>query len=266
MFFDELDLLELRLHELDKFVDHFVIVESLERHGSAQSKEAVLKNNWGIVKPFEHKIQYELLDHLYPEYSGSESGWLRDSYNRNMLIQGILKVAAPSDIVMISDCDEIPRMSTVIENIPKIENRLYGLRQDFFYYNVNRYIGEWEWGTVVGTLQAINNKGGVQHAYRAGFDGEFKLKNGGWHFSYFGNIERIKNKVSSITHSQDEPCKAFLARDNDVIKKDILSGIDIYYRYEKPFTKRSSSDASLPGYYLDNMERFKMFTEEYSIQ
>ena len=34
MFFDELDLLEIRLHELDPLVDHFVIIEALERHGT----------------------------------------------------------------------------------------------------------------------------------------------------------------------------------------------------------------------------------------
>ena len=40
LFSGELDILEIRLNELDSVVDHFVIVESCEPHGAARSETA----------------------------------------------------------------------------------------------------------------------------------------------------------------------------------------------------------------------------------
>ena len=46
IFFDELELLDIRLHELDSVVDLFVIVETLEHNANRQKKPICLRPNW----------------------------------------------------------------------------------------------------------------------------------------------------------------------------------------------------------------------------
>ena len=45
-FFNELDLLELRLHELNKVVDYFVLVEATLTH-SGWNKPIILRGKFG---------------------------------------------------------------------------------------------------------------------------------------------------------------------------------------------------------------------------
>src|SRR5208337_3284906 len=144
MFFDELDLLEVRLNELNPIVDHFVIVESLERFGSCKPKSAFLQENWNVVKSFEHKIKYVLLPHLEPTYTDKTSGWQREAFQRNAMLPAVLELSTSSDdIVLISDCDEIPRAEAVCNSLNRVRGGLHYLSLDLFWYNVNRYLGLW---------------------------------------------------------------------------------------------------------------------------
>jgi beta-1,4-mannosyl-glycoprotein beta-1,4-N-acetylglucosaminyltransferase len=75
LFTDEIDILEIRLNEMNSVVDKFVIVEALEAHGSVKRREACLAKNWDVVRPFEDKIKYVVLDKLEPAYTDGVSGW-----------------------------------------------------------------------------------------------------------------------------------------------------------------------------------------------
>jgi beta-1,4-mannosyl-glycoprotein beta-1,4-N-acetylglucosaminyltransferase len=55
IFFNELDLLELRLNTLDSHVDHFLIVESAITFQGEQ-KEFYYEKNKARFKKYEHKI------------------------------------------------------------------------------------------------------------------------------------------------------------------------------------------------------------------
>lgn len=56
---NELDLLEIRLHELDAVVDHFLIVES-NASFTGLPKQTFFANNRDRFARFEHKIVYSL--------------------------------------------------------------------------------------------------------------------------------------------------------------------------------------------------------------
>lgn len=265
MFFNEVDILELRLSELDSIVDKFVIVESLETFGSTRRKESVFEANRSRFAKFEHKIHYVLLPELSPVFTDSASGWQREKFQRDSLMGGIVACStSPEDVIIVSDVDEIPRASVVLETIPKLSQGIHRFNLDFFYYNVNCRVGEWPWGTTLGTVAQYQHVGGVHQARSNNYhDSNRVIPDAGWHFSYFGSVADRRNKVASFSHASDDFCQAFLARGDDEAKKDIANRQDIYRtRGLNQFEHRRSDDPTLPAYFLANAERFKHLTEE----
>ena len=259
MLFQEWDLLDLRLHELNPIVDKFVIVESLEYHGSDRVKTETLPDHWDIVKPFLPKVKHFILSRLEPPYDG-RNHWQRENFNRNALMSGIVEVAKPTDIVILSDADEIPRAQTITDNINKIQNGLYVLEQELFYTNVNTFKGNWN-GSIVGSLASFQQAGGLQAA-RNQRDNLPRISGGGWHMSYFGDINKIRQKVDNFAHSSDGICRDLMNRSDKELAMDILEGRDIYHRNETKYPRRGSDDYRLPKYYLENRDKFRKFTDE----
>lgn len=254
----ETDILELRLHELDSIVDRFIIIESRDYHGSTNIKPTNLRFNWDIVKPFEHKIEYVLLDKLEPPLRDRNDVWPRENYHRNQIMPAVLEFASPQDILMISDCDEIPRAETIRQNIPRLQNGICGTRQEMFYYGVTNYVSEWH-GTVAGTVGHIQALGGPQAARNKRDELPF-IDNCGWHFSYFGGVDRIVNKVTNFAHAVDDSAKECLNRGPEELKADIAAGRDLYHRPGEPMgQRREANDSRLPAYFLNNPEKFPQF-------
>lgn len=268
-FFNEIDILSLRLHELDSAVDCFVIVESNEMHGSARTKAPVFESEAcrKVIAPFLHKIFYMLLDKLQPEYTDARSGWQRENFQRAALMKPIKALRAKSDdIIIVSDCDEIPRARVVSACRNSNLTSIHKLNLDFFYYNVNNYVGPWAYSTI-GTLAQYEAAGGFQTP-RGTLDMPTAVKyptipNAGWHFSYFGGIDRIIYKAGNFAHSSDSFVRDTLARGTQQIADDIAAHRDLYHRKDVPeFSHRLSSDLNLPEYFLNNRERFTHFSEE----
>ena len=103
MYNNEDELLEIRLNVLNKFINKFIIVESLYDH---QGKKKKLNFNINKFSKFKKKIRYLVLK-KFPEEHNS---WERENYNRNYLINGLYDVKL-NDYVMISDLDEIPKIT-----------------------------------------------------------------------------------------------------------------------------------------------------------
>jgi beta-1,4-mannosyl-glycoprotein beta-1,4-N-acetylglucosaminyltransferase len=263
MFYNELEMLELRMNELDSVVDQFVIVEAEETIGSGVKRRAVLPDNWDVVKPFEHKVRYTLLPRLEPVFTGEASGWLREAFQRNELLTSALRVSTSAeDVLIASDCDEIPRANVVTSTLPKLTTGMHRLDLDLFYYNVNRLVGNWPWGTTIGTIAQYQVVGGSQNARAAGYhDDKRVIGDAGWHFSYFGGLAKIKDKVEHFSHASEGFCKEFLSRDDAQAAADISSGKDLYRRETREFARRESTDSRLPAHFLRNPARFKHFTE-----
>jgi beta-1,4-mannosyl-glycoprotein beta-1,4-N-acetylglucosaminyltransferase len=277
MFFDEIELLEIRLNELDPIVDQFVIVESLERHGSSKPKEAVIQKNWSVVKPFEHKIKYVVLHHLEPMYTVASSGWKRENYQRNALMKYVSEISTTpeDDILIVSDADEIPRAATIKNNLSRLATGFHRLSLDLFFYNVNRFVGlscEGAGFPIAGpvshfqrgaTKQFDVDRISVGLSAIRGIEYD-KILNGGWHFSYFGGIDRMRNKTASFAESYCDTAVNFRNRPDEQIALDIIAGEDLYHRgiYE-PFTWRETTDPRLPAHFLNNLDRYKQFTEEF---
>ena len=116
-------VLDLRLNYLNKFVDKFVIVESLFFHNGKPKKL-----NFDIKKfsKFREKIIYLSLNNEPDDVESINkkdsiktknskhilNGMRRDIYQRNYILNA-LKDSEDTDIIFISDIDEIPKLDNL---------------------------------------------------------------------------------------------------------------------------------------------------------
>ena len=117
LFFNETELVELRIKYLNKIVDYFVIVEADITHQGKKKDwnfPKILENN---LKEFSSKIQYHQLNIDIDKIKNEES-WIIDdiigddahrvdNFQRNF-IKTACKKFSNEDILIISDIDEIP--------------------------------------------------------------------------------------------------------------------------------------------------------------
>lgn len=102
-FYNELDLLEIRLNILNGCVDKFVLVEATRTQRN-NPKPLYFAENKERYKKFEDKIIHLVLDE-YPEHIEQ---WTIENLQRNYIMKG-LEQCSDDDIILISDLDEIPR-------------------------------------------------------------------------------------------------------------------------------------------------------------
>lgn len=262
--FNELDVLEIRLHEMDGLADRFVIVESAETYGGAQ-KKLHLKENWRRFEEFWDRIAYMPIPKLLPECTDRKTGREREAYQRNQILKSLQEFehAKADDVIVFSDCDEIPNALTVLNAVPQVEqDGVYRLKQYQFYYDVNTltdYGHDWGSRARVGLLRDVQRAGSMYEFRMMRKDTEaFALENGGWHFSYFGGVERIKTKVAALSPFLSE-YKLFGDKE---LARDIQQGHDLHHRVcELPaeFTKVATGAIKLPAYLMKNQERFSHF-------
>ena len=104
-FYNEFELLELRLKALWDVVDYFVIVEANMKH-QGDPKDFNLLKRADEFKEFWPKIRYVAADLSKVPFKGV-GDWSIENAQRNAIMNGIGD-AAEDDLIMISDLDEIP--------------------------------------------------------------------------------------------------------------------------------------------------------------
>lgn len=115
-FFNEIELLELRLKLLNDVVDRFVIVELNKTHRGID-KEFNFGKNKQMFRKYENKILYLKISDIpippptkqksFLGISSLERDWRIENFQRNC-IASALENCAPEDFIIISDLDEIP--------------------------------------------------------------------------------------------------------------------------------------------------------------
>ena len=204
---------------------------------------------------FKNKIKYIILNN-FPK---GLSSWERENYNRNFIIKG-LNEAKPEDYIMISDVDEIPKLT----NLKILEKKKYtAFKQKMFYYRFNLHnLTEPDWiGTKVCKKKDLkspqwlrNQKVKKYPFWRLDKINWNIIENGGWHFSFVMTDRGIKNKIESYAHSEFNK-KNYKSIKN--IKKNISLKKDLFGRPFK-FIKINAQN-KLPKYLLLNKKKFSKF-------
>ncbi len=133
-FFNELDVLEIRLTELDALVDYFVLVEATHSH-TGKPKPLYFADNRNRYNRFAHKIIHVVVEDLP---AGPSDHWGREIFQRQAIVRG-LGQARPDDRIISSDCDEIPKPDALRRALalPGLSHRIVAFWCDNYIYRLN---------------------------------------------------------------------------------------------------------------------------------
>lgn len=188
MFFNEVELLDLRLRTLKDHVDYFVLAEINITH-SGKPKPYYFDEFKHLFK--EYNIVH-LKDIAYPQ----SDPWIVENAHRNMLQRGY-ENALEDDYIIISDLDEIPNPEKIHEGIEK-GLRSFGLHQELYCYYVNCKAEQIWAGSVVTKKGFIKSPQDIRN-HRC--EQPFYFINGGWHYTSMGGKDRIRLKFESFAET-----------------------------------------------------------------
>jgi len=278
-FFNELDILEIRLETMSPYVDYFIISESTRTHAGGRKPLFFLENKKRF-KRFNDKIihqiiedtpiNYEDLDKIKPRNEIHEHilhnirgmywvdkyehiSFIRDAYEKEC-ISFPLESAKPDDIIIISDLDEIPREEKIREILNGFDpNENYLFQNDLFcmYLNLQKTNEPW-WGANMLTVE--NMLLGSISKMRQFKEGK-KIENGGWHFTYMGGAKSMTEKIESFAHQEFnfQQLKDKIPYIFEHVKE---LGVDSLGR-PSSFIIRDINDGTFPQFIVDNQERLK---------
>ena len=232
MFFNEFDLLEIRLSSLCDVVDRFVLVESPVTF-SGNQKPLFFDQN-------KHDSRFTKFDILHL-VSTPVIGWSRaaEAFQRNYLMAGLNDVS-PDDIVLISDIDEIPNL----------ESYRFGdegpFKQKMFYYYLNVRLGPKSWkGTIAVKKKNIRTFQDLRDIRNKRVP---VCRDGGWHFSTNGSVEQITYKIESFAERRFDTKEI-----KDALPKRRAMLKDPYNRRKKRLFVEMPTG---PKWLLDNQDRY----------
>lgn len=274
IFYNELDLLNYRLHILNNVVDYFVLVESTHTH-SGMEKELIYQNNKEKFQLFHHKIIHIIVDDFpykypninYDNKSYNSHSWHNEKFQRNCIVRGIQQLSlTDDDVIIISDLDEIPDPTTLL----KIKNNeinitLNALHMDFYYYNLNsKKENMWNGSKIL--LYKYFNELHRQNLTCSDIrlknicinQNEYIIQNGGWHLSYFGDAHFIKNKLENFAHQEYNNNEY---ANVEKIEKRVTMGVDLF---ERPYNEGIimipiKENPYLPPEYETYLQKFVFF-------
>lgn len=271
-FFNELDILKLRMQIMAPYVDFFVIEEASVTF-SGEPKRMIFAENRQLFAEFEEKIRYVAVENSPMEGVTTHE---RDKFQKNQLIRGLFD-CKPEDIIIFSDVDEIPNPETLVRLLEGFEpGKVYHLAQRMFYCFLNMeeisgnllsITGEFagvakrQWlGTKVCSFSELPKEGIVYLREVPPEDRRsVRIADGGWHFGYMGGdgerdvAKRIGVKVQAAAHSEYNT-KRYL---NEAVDR-LLCGEDIFDRDAK--FVRVEIDESFPAYLREHKEEYDFLT------
>jgi len=287
LFFNELDLLELRLNTLYDVVDFFVISEATVTF-SGHPKPLIFAENAKRFERFSDKIIYNLVDstpisfvNFVPpneyftkrdvSYSHKSSGvplkqlsmdFQREVFQRDSAINGLLGRAKAGDLIMISDLDEIPNPKAVKEAVSIYKSGAictFSQRWYMYFFNV---ISDREWfGTRICDFETLSGKSIDlirYHLENRDMQPGPIIENGGWHFSFLGGQERVREKLKAYSY-QGRRSQIFLRFIDAIFPSRIARKIE---KNQDIFStgrvfKTVPIDDSFPSYLRENISRFQ---------
>ncbi len=274
IFFNELDLLEIRLNELNGVVDKFVLVEA-DRTFQYNPKPFIFEENKQRFSKFLDKIIHIKLTKypLFIPIINPFSPWKIEFFQRDSILKGLVD-CNPDDIILISDVDEIPKAEVLKKELLKGIDNIYGLKMDMFMYFFNNKL-IFDGGS---NMDKEESKNGIWHCtvllpYKLLKKKPFEIRktvmrtkrrgevyeiipNAGWHFTYVGGVQKIIQKLEAFSHTEYNLEEY---KDEKNILKLIKGGKDLFGR-DLEF-EIVNEDYILPKYLktVEGVSKFKDF-------
>lgn len=270
-FFNELDLLEIRMNILRDVVDRFVICEATVTH-QGKPKPLYLAENWERFREFHGKMIYVRGDDppAWDESLRNSYGdnWQIENWQRSQLKRGLAN-CTDDDVIIVSDLDEIPRPEAIRAHLRDGGITCFEVEQYAFYLNFRASFGPFRktmmapfayYRDVLPKTEMPNARAYcILPQYRIGSDPNKLLgmvpdrivRHGGWHFSYLGGMDSVIEKRQAQPEQQHNTSET---TSREWIKKrvydgyDTLNGQNVYYPTFCPWR--------LPRYVRQNKIRY----------
>jgi beta-1,4-mannosyl-glycoprotein beta-1,4-N-acetylglucosaminyltransferase len=292
MFFQENDLLEIKLNQHWNFVDKFIIVEAGETHTGIK-KDLMFDHE--RFKKYSEKIIYRSFDSfinlydLYPDiiskkiYNTIETqpclllnDWMRDNLQAEYLT-AVLVEQEPrdSDIVLFTCADEILNENAFIDaNKIFSENKTYNLYShlqhkyitnscdfapafgfdvDMYAYKLNLYSKK----SAIGCITLFSNLKRIKHSELRYYSlsTHDPIKNYGWHFTFLDDTrgEKALKKYKSWAHSRDGG--------HEVSYFDIKTPLEAEKRVLSDYNTQivEISSKTHPRWLIDNISKYSSY-------
>jgi len=289
LFYNELDLLKIRLNVMNEVVDHFILVESSVTHQGA-SKPFIFEENKEKFAKFLPKITYikvtntpsdfvnlptinpttpeeQILANIYEDIKktklfnrATEQHFGRDFFQKECIKLGMVN-ANDEDILLSADLDEIPNPK-VLKRLDEFfePDQFYTFVQTHYCYYLNmlhysridnskhnhEINTSWK-GTRMGTWSKI--KGYSLNELRAQDNNE--IVESGWHFSWMGGIDRVKTKLQSYSHKENNQTHIVEGIDK------MLNNEDVIYDFRGDKSVKVEMGYDHPEWIIENAHKFK---------
>lgn len=276
IFYNELELLAIRLEELENVVDKFVLVEATLTH-SGQPKPLYFQENRHLFEKYTDKIISIVVDDFPPGNGDKEHDyWERENYQREAIRRGLIE-CKDEDIILLSDVDEIPREESIYrlrEHFAKLSSTKraksecknckrrdrdcrkwvcgFNMRFFQFYINTEGPLG-WPnaakafpfWVTRLKTLNYLRLWHLEDHHLAS-------LPNAGFHFTSVGDTQFIRNKWLSWAEGWHftEEYKMKLMTDPSFLENEVKNLYEFYDLKIVPI------DSSYPKRILRNLDYY----------
>jgi beta-1,4-mannosyl-glycoprotein beta-1,4-N-acetylglucosaminyltransferase len=215
-FFNELELLRLRIKILEDHVDHFIIAEAHQTFTGLPKKCLLTQEQASDI------VNHPKVTIITIDLPADSSAWERENLQRNALgapAQSL--VSSCNDIILLSDIDEIPSPESIKQAVAELhqtsKKTLLVFEQRLFYFRLNYELvssRKLPWlGTIavkanhqvaMGCMRATGrNLRGRKHRHLN--DKSFarkQIQRGGWHFSYMGDNRLLNQKLESFSHQE----------------------------------------------------------------
>ena len=283
-FFDENLMLEVRFNILNKYVDKFVVAESMYSHSGNKKK---LNFNIKKFNEFKKKIIYlpienEPTDVIYQNENNvffekdidmRKNSIKRIAHQRNKLMD-CLTEADDDDYIFYSDNDEVPNFENI--NLANNKNKILIFKQKLFYYKFNLFCDRVDWYGTKGCkkkelisfdwLREIKPK--KYSTFR--FDTFFSktkytnikvIQNGGWHFSQLKTPQDIEIKLLNQEHHDEyRLARKNLPKVEDLVKRKTIiydhKAKSSEYKFSKEFKLTTLSMNHMPLFLKQNVEKY----------
>jgi beta-1,4-mannosyl-glycoprotein beta-1,4-N-acetylglucosaminyltransferase len=204
-------------------------VESVETQ-TGFPKPLYFKENEHLFEQYRDKIIHVIINERHPEMDP----WEREHFQRNNIALGLTH-CEPTDIILISDLDEIPRSSVIAkiqEALPKNNEKIapttvkhkkniakkkikkmdypqgaIALEMPIYFFHLNRKTQTGEtwggglWYGTVATTFSVFSKYDAQH-FRDLRSIAPRIYNGGWHFTWMGGRDKVRQKMISVVEGR----------------------------------------------------------------
>ena len=268
-FFNELDLLEIRLNLLDPYVDCFILSEATKTF-SGLDKPLYYNENKERFEKFNNKIIHNIVeDTTSPDLHPYE----RDVFQKDNIKKVILENISDGDAVIWGDVDEVPNPEAIAELESYFEqDTIFHFAQDncMGYLNLVETSGairamtpDWEpedniskWlGTKLVGKSIIEKYTMSQLRSKQENETNSRISPGGWHWSYVGSEglsveDRILKKLECAAHLESNT-------------EEVRNNVSKVKKNQDPLGRTYANyvvvpiDESYPRYILDNIEKFE---------